>query len=56
MLCSIAAGIVGVFLLYAAWKIAHIHGGRKEHLAAVLVAMLGTVSVLLALEWVSAGL
>ena len=45
------AAIVCLFLLCVAWEAAHQHG-HKENLVAVLLAMLGVVSGLLAFAWI----
>jgi hypothetical protein len=55
ILHGIVAAIVCLFFLYVAWEAAHRHGD-KENLVAVLLALLGTVSGLLALVWISEGL
>jgi uncharacterized membrane protein len=52
---GIVAAIVCLFLLYVAWKAAHQYGD-KENMVAVLLAMLGAVSGLLAFTWISDGL
>ncbi len=55
LLHGIVAAIVCLFLLYVAWKVAHQYGD-KENMLAVLLALLGTVSGLLAFAWILAGL
>jgi len=55
LLHGIVAAIVCLFLLYVAWNAAH-QSGDKENMVAVLFALLGTVSGLLAFAWILAGL
>lgn len=55
ILHGIVAVIVCLFFFYVAWNTPHRHGD-KESLAAVLFALLGAVSGLLALTWISEGL
>jgi len=55
LLHGIVAAVMCFFLLYVAWKVAHQHGD-KENIIAVLLALLGTVSGLLAFAWILAGL
>ena len=55
MMCGIVAAVVCIGFLSAAWRVANMHkDNQKENIAAALLALVGVVYGLQAIEWILA--